>query len=190
MIDPERLILLGEIGAAHGVRGEVSIRTFTGEPADIAAYGPLSDGSGARTFTIVGLRVTSKVVIARLKGIDDRTAAEKLRNTKLYVKRSRLPELEPGTFYHEDLAGMTAIDEAGTVLGTVAGVVNYGAGDLIEVARPGERDTLLVPFTNQAVPFVDLTAGVVTIIATDLAEADGETDSEPEVDDLETGGSE
>ena len=184
MIDPDRLILLGEIGAAHGIRGEVSIRTFTEDPADIAAYGPLSDKSGARTFTIAGLRVTSKAVIARIKGVDDRTAAEKLRNTKLYVKRRRLPELEPGSFYHEDLAGLTAIDEAGGVLGTVAGVVNYGAGDLIEVARPGERDTLLVPFTNKAVPHIDLAAGIVTIIAPDFAEADGE----PEADDLESGG--
>ncbi len=178
MIDPDRLILLGEIGAAHGIRGEVSIRTFTEDPADIAAYGPLSDKSGARTFTIAGLRVTPKAVIAKLKGVDDRTAAEKLRNTKLYVKRSRLPDLEPGVFYHEDLAGLTAIDGAGGVLGTVAGVVNYGAGDLIEVARPGERDTLLVPFTKQAVPTVDLAAGHVTILVPDFIEADGETEAD------------
>jgi 16S rRNA processing protein RimM len=102
----------------------------------------------------------------------------------LYVKRGRLPELEPGAFYHEDLAGLTAIDEAGSTLGTVAGIVNYGAGDLIEVARLGERDTLLVPFTEQAVPIVDLTAGTVTIIVPDFAEADGE----PETGDLEPDG--
>ncbi|MBY0224289.1 MAG: ribosome maturation factor RimM [Hyphomicrobium sp.] len=184
MIDPDRLILLGEIGAAHGIRGEVSIRTFTEDPADIAAYGPLSDKSGARTFLIAGLRVTSKAVIAKLKGVDDRTAAEKLRNTELYVKRGRLPELEPGTFYHEDLAGLTAIDEAGSTLGTVAGVVNYGAGDLIEVARPGERDTLLVPFTKKAVPNVDLTAGIVTIVIPEFADADDNV----EAGDLESNG--
>lgn len=181
MIDPDRLILLGEIGAAHGIRGEVSIRTFTEDPADIAAYGPLSDKTGARTFTIAGLRVASKAVIAKLKGVDDRTTAEKLRNTKLYVKRSRLPEPEPGAFYHEDLAGLTASDAAGGVLGTVVGVVNYGAGDLIEISRPGERDTLLVPFTHQAVPNVDLSSGIVTIVVPNFTEAD----DEPEADDLE-----
>lgn len=183
MIDPDRLILLGEIGAAHGIRGEVSIRTFTQNPADIASYGPLSDKNGARTFTIAGLRVTSKAVIAKIKGVDDRTAAERLRNTKLYVKRGLLPALEPGTFYHEDLAGLTAIDEAGSTLGTVAGVANYGAGDLIEVARPGARETLLVPFTKQAVPHVDLKAGLVTIVVPDFAE-----DGEPESGDLEPDG--
>jgi 16S rRNA processing protein RimM len=181
MIDPDRLILLGEIGAAHGIRGEVSIRTFTEDPADIAAYGPLSDKTGTRTFTIAGLRVASKAVIAKLKGIDDRTAAEKLRNTKLYVKRSRLPELEPGAFYYEDLAGLTATDAAGSVLGTVAGVVNYGAGDLIEISRPGERDTMLVPFTQQAVPNVDFASGIVTIVIPDFTEAG----DEPEADDLD-----
>ncbi len=95
-----------------------------------------------------------------------------------------MPELEPGTFYHEDLAGLTAIDEAGSTLGTVAGVVNYGAGDLIEVARPGERDTLLVPFTKKAVPNVDLTAGIVTIVIPEFADADDNV----EAGDLESNG--
>lgn len=182
MIDPNRLILLGEIGAAHGIHGEVAIRTFTEDPADISAYGPLSDKTGTRTFTIAGLRVTPKAVIAKLKGIEDRTAAEKLRNTGLYVKRSRLPELEPGSFYHEDLAGLAAVDASGGAMGTVAGVVNYGAGDLIEISRPGERETLLVPFTQAAVPTVDLATGRVTIVLPDLVEADG--DAGPAMDDL------
>ncbi|OYW55826.1 MAG: hypothetical protein B7Y80_04365 [Hyphomicrobium sp. 32-62-53] len=174
MIDPERLILLGEIGAAHGIKGEVSIRTFTEDPADIAAYGPLSDKAGKRTFKIAGLRVTAKAVIARLQGVDDRTAAEKLRNTGLYVKRGQLPDLEPGEYYYEDLAGLTAVDAQGSVLGTVAGVVNYGAGDLVEISRPGERETLLVPFTKEAVPAVDIETGRVTVVLPAFAEDDGE----------------
>ncbi len=176
MIDPDRLILLGEIGAAHGIRGEVSIRTFTEDPADIAAYGPLSDKAGKRTFKIAGLRVTAKSVIARLHGVDDRTAAEKLRNTGLYVKRSQLPDLEPGEYYYEDLAGLAAVDAEGCGLGTVAGVVNYGAGDLVEISRPGERETLLVPFTKEAVPTVDLGAGRVTVVLPAFADDDSESD--------------
>ena len=164
MIDPNRLILLGEIGAAHGIRGEVSIRTFTDNPADIAAYGPLSDKTGKRLFTIAGLRVTPKAVIARFKGVEDRTAAERLRNIGLYVARSSLPELEPGTYYHEDLAGLTAVDARGAQVGCVLGVVNYGAGDLVEIVRPQERETLLLPFTDAAVPAIDLAAGRVTVI--------------------------
>jgi 16S rRNA processing protein RimM len=174
MVDPERLILLGEIGSAHGIRGEVSIRTFTEDPADIAAYGPLSDKAGKRSFKIAGLRVTGKAVVARLEGVDDRTAAEKLRNTGLYVKRSQLPELEPGAYYYEDLAGLAAVDPDGSVLGTVVGVVNFGAGDLVEISRPGERETLLVPFTKDAVPEVDLDTGRVTVVMPAFAELDAD----------------
>jgi len=174
MVDPERLILLGEIGSAHGIRGEVNIRTFTEDPADIAAYGPLSDKTGKRMFSIAGLRVTAKAVIARLQGVDDRTAAEKLRNTGLYVKRNQLPELEPGAYYYEDLAGLAAVNADGGGLGTVLGVVNYGAGDLVEISLPGERETLLVPFTTEAVPEVDLEAGRVTVVLPAFAEVDAE----------------
>lgn len=174
MVDPDRLILLGEIGSAHGIKGEVSIRTFTEDPADIAAYGLLSDKAGKRTFKIAGLRVSAKAVIARLQGVDDRTAAEKLRNTGLYVKRSQLPELEPGAYYYEDLAGLAAVDPDGSVLGTVVGVVNYGAGDLVEISRPGERETLLVPFTKEAVPAVDIETGRVTVVLPKFADDDGE----------------
>lgn len=174
MVDLDRLILLGEIGSAHGIKGEVRIRTFTEDPADIAAYGPLSDKAGKRTFKIAGLRVTAKGVIARLQGVDDRTAAEKLRNTGLYVKRSQLPELEPGAYYYEDLAGLTAVDASGASLGTIVGVVNFGAGDLVEISRGGERETLLVPFTKEAVPHVDLELGRVTVVLPAFADDDGD----------------
>jgi 16S rRNA processing protein RimM len=176
MTDPDRLILLGEIGAAHGIRGEVAVRTFTADPADIAAYGALSDKTGTRSFTITGLRVTAKAVVARFAGVNDRTAAEKLRNTGLYVRRSRLPAPEPGAYYHEDLVGLDAVGLDGTSLGRVAAVVNYGAGDLIEIARPGETDTLLVPFTDAAVPSVDLAARRMVVVPP----AYGADDDEPQ----------
>jgi 16S rRNA processing protein RimM len=172
MTDPDRLILLGEIGAAHGIRGEVTLRSFTQDPRNIAAYGPLTDKDGRTTFNITGLRVTPKAVIAKLAGIDDRTAAERLRNTALFVTRSRLPEPEPGAFYYEDLAGLAAVDVDGKTFGTVVGVVNYGAGDLLEVAPLDERETLLVPFTNDTVPAVDLAARRATIVLPSFAEDD------------------
>ena len=172
MTDPDRLILLGEIGAAHGIRGEVSIRTFTADPADIAAYGPLSDKTGARTFTIANLRVTAKSVIARFAGIEDRTAAEKLRNVGLYVRRSQLPAPPPGTYYHEDLIGLDAVDPEGRALGRVEAILNYGAGDLIEMARPGSRETLLLPFTAAVVPNIDLTARRLIVVEPDYTSAE------------------
>ncbi len=176
MTDPDRLILLGEIGAAHGIRGEVTLRSFTQDPRNIADYGALTDQDGRRTFNITNLRVTPKAVIAKLAGVDDRNAAERLRNTGLFVKRSRLPEPEAGTFYYEDLAGLAAVDIDGKVFGTVMGVVNYGAGDLLEVAPLDKRETLLIPFTNETVPAVDLTAGRATIVVPSYAEDDDEAE--------------
>lgn len=181
MAATSRNILLGEIGAAHGIKGEVSVRSFTENPADIARYGPLADAAGKRTFTLTSVRVTAKGVIARIAGIDDRTAAEKLRNIKLYVPRDRLPAPEEGAYYYEDLIGIEAVDDTGRSVGTVAAVVNYGAGDLIEIARPGEKETLLLPFTNACVPDVDLAARRLTIQLPDYTEAppelDGSTDA-------------
>ncbi|MGE5265760.1 MAG: ribosome maturation factor RimM [Deltaproteobacteria bacterium] len=178
MIDPDRLILLGEIGSAHGIRGEVTVRCFTQEPKSIAGYGPLTDKDGQRTFIITGLRVTPKAIIAKFAGVDDRTAAERLRNVRLFVKRSRLPDPEPGSFYYEDLAGLAAIDADGRVLGTVIGVANYGAGDLLEIAGPDGRETFFVPFTEETVPAVDLQAGRATICLPVYAEDDADDDSE------------
>lgn len=175
MIDPDRLIQLGEFGAAHGIRGEISIRTFTADPEDIAAYGPLSDKSGHRTFTITSLRATPKGIIARLSGVDDRTAAEKLRNVGLYVKRSRLPPPEAGAYYHEDLIGMEAITEEGSSLGRITAVLNYGAGDIIEIAKSGETDSLLIPFTNAAVPTVDPDAKRIVVVLPDVVTVEDET---------------
>ena len=87
------LILLGVVGAPHGVRGEVRIKTFTGDPLAIADYGPLTDSKG-RSFEITDIRPAKEVVVARLKGVTDRTAAEKLNGIELYVARDRLPQIE------------------------------------------------------------------------------------------------
>jgi 16S rRNA processing protein RimM len=178
MIDPDRLILLGEIGSAHGIRGEVTVRCFTEEPKGIASYGPLTDKDGQRTFNITGLRVTPKAIIAKFAGVDDRTAAERLRNVGLFVKRSRLPEPEPGSFYYEDLAGLAAVDADGRMLGTVIGVANYGAGDLLEIGVPDGRDNYFVPFTAETVPSIDLQAGRATIILPAFTEDDADVASD------------
>jgi 16S rRNA processing protein RimM len=150
-------ILLGRIAGAHGIRGEVLIKSFTERPEDIAAYGPLDDG-GVRTFTIEAVRATGKGVVARLAGVRDRTAAEALRGTPLYVDRARLPPPAEGEFYHADLIGMAAVDAEGRTVGEVVGVHNHGAGDILEVRLTGSGKTELVAFTDAFVPEVDLAA--------------------------------
>lgn len=171
----ERRILLGQIGAAHGIRGDVTIRTFTGDPAAIASYGPLSDKSGAKTFKLKIVRVTDKGVVARIDGVTDRNGAEALRNIELYVARSKLPKTAAAEFYHADLIGLATIDAAGAVTGAVVSVQNFGAGDLLEVRFTGATGTDFIPFTDACVPAVDLDAGRVTVVPPEMT---GETEPE------------
>jgi len=155
-------ILLGQITGAHGIRGDVVIRTFTAEPDGIADYGPLIDQHG-RSHTIKSVRVTPKAVIARLDGVTDRNAAEALRGTELHVDRDRLPAPEEGEFYIEDLVGLAAVSPDGARLGEVISVQNFGAGDLLELRLPNKRQTELVPFTDAFVPEVDIAGGRVVV---------------------------
>ena len=153
----EKRILLGRIAGAHGIRGEVLIKAYTERPEDIAAYGPLDDGTG-RSFGIKVVRVTPKGVVARIEGVRDRNAAEALDSVSLYVDRERLPALAEGEFYHADLIGLAAVDPEGRPLGEVVAVYNHGAGDILEVRLTGSGKTELVAFTDAFVPEVDLAA--------------------------------
>lgn len=158
-----RRICLGQIGAAHGVTGEVRLRSFTAEPEAITAYGPLEAEDG-RVFLIESLRRAKDHFVARIAGIADRDAAAALANTRLYVPRERLPQIaEPDEFYHADLIGLTVVDRAGENLGTVVAVHNFGAGDLIEVHPPSGGNTQLVPFDDTHVPAVDVGAGRIVV---------------------------
>ena len=156
-------VCLGQIGAAHGVRGEVRLRSFTSDPAAIAGYGPLETEDG-RVIEIEKLRPAKDHFVARLSGIRDRDAASALTNAKLYVPRERLPQTQdPDEFYHADLIGLAAVDPAGKALGTIVAIHNFGAGDLIEVRPQTGGPTELVPFDAIHVPVVDIAAGKIVV---------------------------
>lgn len=156
-------ICLGQIGAAHGVRGEVRLRSFTAEPAAIASYGPLQTEDG-RVIEIASLRPAKDHFVATLSGIGDRDAAERFNNQKLYVPRDRLPELDqPDEFYHADLIGLAVVDRTGARRGTVVAVHNFGAGDLIEVKPVSGSKTELISFDASTVPEIDIAAGRLVV---------------------------
>ena len=160
----EARVLVGVFGAAQGIRGEVRIKSYTGDPRAIGAYGPLSTGDGRRSFIVLSLRpLKDDMLVARIEGVDDRDAAERLTNTELFIPRSRLPPPEPDEFYHVDLVGLRAEDEDGAALGRVRGIENHGAGDIMEIVPDHPGDTLLVPFTLPFVPVVDFENGRVVV---------------------------
>jgi 16S rRNA processing protein RimM len=163
LADKDELVLLGEIGAAQGLKGEVRIRSYTEEPASIASYGPLQDETGRR-IEIESLRSTSKALIARIKGVTTRSAAEALANTKLYTARAKLPERGEEEWYHADLIGLEAQGQDGAALGEVVAIQNFGAGDLLEVKPKGGGATVLVPFTRDTVPEIDAEGGRLTVV--------------------------
>lgn len=166
------MVLVGAITGAHGVRGEVKVKSFTAVPASIAAYGPLFDESGARRFE---LNLTAKgsdaakdpsgkgLLIGRIDGVVDRNMAEALKGQRLFVPRAQLPaQDDPEEFYLADLIGLAVRDRAGRALGRVAEVANYGAGDVL-VVEGGAEGAFDVPFARAFVPEVDLAAGSLTV---------------------------
>jgi 16S rRNA processing protein RimM len=158
-------ICVAQIGAAHGLRGEVRLRSFTEDPAAVTGYGPLESEDGTRRFEIEALRPAKDHFVARLVGVADRDAAEKLTNLKLYVPRDRLPPVEDdGTFYHADLVGLAAVTPEGAALGTVTAILNFGAGDLVEIKPAGGGEPLMVPFTDATVPEIDIVAGRMVVV--------------------------
>ena len=160
MAADDALVLLGTIGAAHGVRGEVRIKAFTGDPLAIGEYGVLTARDG-RSFEIVDVRPAKEVVVARIKGVDTREAAEALNGTELLVPRDRLPPPEDeDEFLHADLLGCSVLGPDGTALGTVTAVENYGAGDLLDIETPDGR-SVLMPFTKAFAPRVDIAARLI-----------------------------
>ena len=159
---PDR-VCLGVIAGAHGVRGLVKIKSFTEDPEDVAAYGPVCDETGRKRFVLKIKGLVKGLVLAELEGIRDRDQAQALHGLHLYVARGALPRLEAGeTFYQADLIGLAAEDPEGRPLGRVVAVPNFGAGDLLEVLDP-ERVSQFYPFTRAVVPEVDVAAGRVVI---------------------------
>jgi 16S rRNA processing protein RimM len=155
-MDGER-VCVGAIAGAFGVAGEVRLKSFCAEPGAIATYGPLHTADG-RAFTVSLGRPVAGGLAARLSGVATREAAEALRGQRLYADRARLPALPEDEFYHADLIGLEVRDAGGAILGQVTAVLNHGAGDLLEVRRAGGA-ALLLPFTREVVPTVDLAAG-------------------------------
>jgi 16S rRNA processing protein RimM len=161
------LVLVAQVGAVHGVQGEFKLLSFMDDPLSVLEHNPLLDAGGKPALVITAARAHKGALLVRAEQAPDRTAAEKLKNLKLYVDRADLPEPEDDEFYITDLIGLKAVDVAGNAVGTIANVDNFGAGDLLDV-KPIEGASFYIPFTLAHVPEVRVKDGTVVVDLTGL----------------------
>jgi 16S rRNA processing protein RimM len=166
----EDRLCVAVIAGAHGVRGDVRIKSFTADPDGLAAYGPLTDKTGARKFRIKVHGLARGLLRAHIKGVDDRNAAEALAGMELYVERGQLAEPAEDEFYHSDLIGLKAELQDGSQYGVVRALHDFGAGDVIEIAVAA-GGTVILPFTKAVIPSVNLENGIVVVALPEEVEA-------------------
>lgn len=153
------LICVGAIAGSFGVRGEVRLKSFCAVPEEIEDYSPLSNEDGSKTYSLTITRPIKNGFAALLEGVETKEDADAIKGLRLFARRDQLPQLPDDEFYHADLIGLEVYDTGGTLLGTVKSVQNHGASDLLEIHGPELKSTVLLPFTLEAVPTVDLNQG-------------------------------
>ncbi len=184
-------VQLAVIGAAHGIKGEVRVKTYTGDPMDLGSYGLLYDASG-KSYEVLSIRPSKTVVVVRFAGVEDRNAAEALNGKELYVDHAQLPQdLDEDEFYYTDLIGLAVRDSAGVSYGKVSAVFNFGGGDVLEIKESGKKP-VMIPFTLTSVPEILMEEGAILIdpLAAGLvddgspsADEEGDEPEAPETDD-------
>jgi len=155
-------ICLGVILGAHGVRGDIAVRSFAAVPADLVTYGPLGDEAGARSLALTLVRAEGDRLIVRAAGIADRDAAAALKGMRLHVARAALPEPAADEFYHSDLIGLAVRRTDGQAYGAVRALHDFGAGPVIEIER-ADGARVMLPFTLAVVPVVDIAGGHILV---------------------------
>lgn len=167
MKKPSNPILIATLGAPHGIKGEVRVKSFTDNPMALGDYGPLFDTSGT-AYSVRNARPSKSILVVQFEGVNTREAAEALRNRELFVDRSALPDIEEeDEYYLSDLIGMTVINTEGETIGRIKDVPNFGADDMLEI-QPAKGDgfgghTYFLPFTKRTVPDIDFDKGFVTV---------------------------
>ena len=164
MSDPNRLVLVGRVAGAFGVKGEVRIRAYTAEPLALLGYRDLLNAAGEPALTLLSGRAVKDGVIARAKEVGVKEAADALRGLDLYARRSALPPTKEGEFYLDDLIGLDARSPDGAPLGRIKAVHDFGAGDVLEIAPEGGGATWLVSFTEAAVPEIHVDHGYLVLV--------------------------
>jgi len=159
----ERLVVLGAITGVHGVSGMVKVKSFAQDPYAIGEYGPLLLGDTDRLLEIVRMQPHKDVFLVQFEGVVGRDAAEALKGLELKIEREKLPEPDEGEFYFADLVGLAVKRDDDQIIGRIVDVVNFGAGDLLEIEFDGRKKSEFLAFDETTVPVVDMAAGFVVI---------------------------
>lgn len=174
-------ICLGVIVGVHGIKGEVKVKSWTSDDDSIDSYGPLQTKDCSRSFALRVLGRSKELLRCKIKGIDDRNGAEALIGTELYVNRDVLPDLEEEIYYQTDLIGLDVLEQStNRKVGTISGVFNFGAGDILEIRLDISGKQEMIPFTRQYVPELHIKEGFVTVSSSGMnfAADDEETSNE------------
>jgi len=174
---PEK-VCVGVVTGARGLKGELRVKSFTADPDDIFAYGPVSDERGVETFEGRISGHAKDHLLVFLKGVTDRNRADEMKGTRLYVGRDALPAPDEDEFYHADLIGLEVALVTGEAWGHVRGVLDVGGGASLEIASP--EGIVMVPFTKDAVPTVDIANGKVIVDLPEGLLEDPDDDEEEE----------
>ena len=158
-----KLICVGIVTSARGIKGDLRVKSYTEKPKNLGNYGALTDKTGKMIVNIKVKEVKKDHLIIKFSGINDRTEAEKLKGLELFISEDALPKAQNDEFYHSQLIGLHVQLENGNSFGQVSAVQNFGAGDVLEISRPMEK-SLLIPFTNELVPIIDIEAGLITLV--------------------------
>jgi len=175
----EKRVCIGKIVAAHGIKGEVKVRSNNLNPLDLDRYGAVENADGSKKFSIKVVGLVSTNARVKIAGVTTRNDAEALIGTELYVPRSALPELDEDEFYLSDLIGLdVCLKTPDKKIGKVAAFQNFGAGDIIEIKLNGQKETEMLPFTKAYVPTVNVEDGYIIVSsATMIFATDDEGDN-------------
>ena len=174
----DKRICIGAIVGVHGIKGEVKVKSFTEPDTNVDKYGVVENKNGNQKFELKVVGRSKELLRVKIKGVDDRTKAESLIGNGFYINREVLPELEDeDEFYEADLIGLE-VRQNNQVIGSVAGLYNFGAGEIIEIKLKSTGKLEMLPFTKAYVPEIKVSDGYITVTSASLAFALDEDDAE------------
>lgn len=174
-----RRICLGAIVGVHGIKGEVKVKSFTSKDSNLDKYGAVENEAGDRKFELKVVGHSKELLRVKIKGVDDRTTAETLIGTSFYINRDVLPEIsDKDEFYEADLIDLMVKTKSGEEVGRVAGLYNFGAGEILEIRLKSTHKLEMIPFNKEYVPEINVEQGYIIVESVMLNFMEDEDDEE------------